>query len=148
LALQLRVFATRGKLDRQIAAGRPCESSAPLALRAHQLTDSRTRYEIARDLRGIVDYVYSRSLRGVISAVVIEPTAVRTGREAILELAQRLEGTSPVAPRGVALARGLLTDGLSPLFNPHCERTVTEAVCQVQDALDGPRAIGLDAVAA
>jgi hypothetical protein len=42
-----------------------------------------------------------------------------------------------VSARGVVLARALLTDGRSPLFNPFCERTVVEAVFDVQDAL-GP----------
>ena len=47
LSLRLRVFAARAKLDRQIVGGQSCESSAVLALRASQLTASRTRWEIA-----------------------------------------------------------------------------------------------------
>jgi hypothetical protein len=148
LALRLRAFLTRGKLDRQIAAGRPCEATAALALRARQLTDARTQQQTARELRGVIDYVDRRSSRAVISTVVIDPPAVRTGRQAILELAKRLEGTAPVTPRGVVLARALLTDGLSPLFNPHCERTVAEAACEVQDALDGHPVGAFDAIAA
>ncbi len=136
-ALRLKAFVTRRKLDRQIAAGRSCESNPALALRAYQLTGSRSREEIARNLRGIVDYVDRRSSRGAMSAVVIEPAAVRSGRRAILELARRLEGAAAVSPRGVVLAGALLTDGRSPLFNPHCERTVAQAVSEVHDALEG-----------
>jgi hypothetical protein len=147
LALRLRVYVTRGKLDRQIATGRPCESTAALALRARQLTDPRTQQQIARNLRGSIEYVYRRGSRRVISAVVVEQAAVRTGRHAIFGLAERLEGTAPVNPRGVVLARALLTDGLSPLSNPNCERTVAQAVREVQDALERHPTSGFDAVA-
>lgn len=147
-ALRLKVFVVRGRLDRQLAAGRSCESSAALALRARQLTDLRTRRRIARDLRGIVDYVHRHRSRAVISAVVIEPAAVRSGRRAILELARRLEGTAPVSPSGVVRAGALLTDGCSPLFNPHCERTVAQAVSEVHDALEGLPILEFDALAA
>jgi hypothetical protein len=147
-ALRLRVFLTRGRLDAQIGAAHPLQSSAALALRARQLTDPGTRQQIARNLRGIVDYAYRRSSGPVISPVVIEPTAVRTGRSVILGLAERLEGTAPVTPRGVVLARALLTDGRSPLFNPHSEQTVSEAVWEVADALQGPSTIEFEALAA
>jgi hypothetical protein len=84
----------------------------------------------------------------MISPVVIEPGAVRAGRQAILRLAQQLDGTAPVSPGGVVLARALLTDGRSPLFSPHCERTVTQAAEEVEDALEGPHTIGFEAIAA
>ena len=148
MALRLRVFVMREKLDRQIAAGSPCESSTALALRARQLTDSRTRQQIARNLRGMVDCVHRARSRTVLSPVVIEPAAVRSGRSVILGLAARLEGTDPLTPRGVVRARALLTDRLSPLFNPYSERTVAQAVAEVEDALGGHPTIGFDAVAA
>jgi hypothetical protein len=141
------VFVTRGKLDRQLAAEGPFQATAALALRVRQLTDPRTSRQIARELRGLLDYVDARAAGPVISAVVIEPAAVRAGRQAILGLAERLEATGPVNPRGVVLARALLTDGLSPLYNPYCERTVIEAVFEVQDALAGHPAIVFDAAA-
>ncbi len=148
LTLWLKVFVARGRLDRQLVAGRPCESTAALSLRARQLTDIRSRRRIARDLRGIVDYVHRHRSRRVMSAVVIEPAAVRRGRRAILELARRLEGAAPVSPIGVVLARALLTDGRSPLFNPHCERTVSQAVSEVRDALEGLPIVQFSAFAA
>ncbi len=135
LALRLRVFATRCSLDRQIAAGRPYNTTPALALRARQLTERDTREDIARNLRGVVDYVDRHASRVVISPVVIERRAVMGGREAIIGLAERLDGTLPVHPRGVALARGLLTDGASPLFNRSCERTVDQAIWEIADAL-------------
>jgi hypothetical protein len=79
---------------------------------------------------------------------VIQRSAVWTGREAILGLADRLDGPVPVEPRGIVRAVSLLTDGLtSPLFNSGCGRTVAEAVWEIADALqtDDP-AVGFDAV--
>jgi hypothetical protein len=75
-------------------------------------------------------------VRPTISAVVVDRPAVRAGREAIVALAERLEGWPAVSPRGVALTRVLLTDGLSPLFNPNSERSVIEAVWEINDALE------------
>lgn len=136
LGLQLKVYMTRAKLDRQIASGHPDVVDPPRALRARQLTAPDTRRDIAGSLRNIMDYADRRGSQPIISAVVVEPRAVRCGRRAILELAERLEAAMPVSARGVALARALLTDGRSPLFNPHCERTVSEVAWEVKDALD------------
>ncbi|MGA2320677.1 MAG: hypothetical protein ABSG95_08020 [Solirubrobacteraceae bacterium] len=129
------MYATRWRLDRRIAAGSAQESTPALSLRARQLTSPRTRQQIARELRGIVDYVDRAGSAWIFSAVVIERAAVRAGRQAILGLAERLEGAAPVSPRGVARAQVLLTDGLSPLFNRYCERTVIQAIWEVEDAL-------------
>jgi hypothetical protein len=146
--LRLSVCMKRGRLDREIAGGRSCASTAELTLRARQLVDPDTRRRAARSLRSIVDFA-DRARRGrIISAVVIECGAVNYGREAILGLSERLESPTPVSPRGVATVQILLTDGLeSPLFNPHCGRTVIEAVWEAADLLraDAPT-LGFDAV--
>jgi L-asparaginase II len=136
LKLRLRVRLTRATLDRQILAGRPCGSTAPLALRSSQLVEPRTRRQIARSLRKVVDYADYRATHRVISAVVLEPAAVRGARQAILGLAERLEGQDLVSPVGVAGVQTLLTDGLSPLFNSNSEQTVTQAIWKIQDDLD------------
>lgn len=134
--MRLRVFLTRVKLDRTIAAESPCEATPPLAHRVEQLTSRRTRHQIASELRSVVEYGdRNDSVSRRLTAVMIEPAAVRAGREALLGLAERLQSTAPVSARGVVLARALLTDGHSPLFNRLCERTVVEAVFDVQDAL-------------
>jgi hypothetical protein len=147
-ALRLQVRVTRTRLDRQLAAGHPCESTAALALRSYQLTNARARQLVARDLRGVVEFVDRAASGRLISAVVIERAAVRAGREAILGLAERLEGTGPVTPRGMALVRMLLTDGVSsPLFNPGCGLSVAQAVWEIADVLGGDApTIGFDSV--
>jgi hypothetical protein len=89
----------------------------------------------------VVDYADRAGNGPLISAVVIDARAVRAGRGAISELAERLERCAEVDPRGMILARGLLTDGLSPLFDQGCERTVAQAVAEIHDALDGHPAL-------
>jgi hypothetical protein len=146
--LRLKVFLTRVKLDRTIAGGRPFEVTRALALRIEQLTAPRTRRRIASELRGVVDYADSNdSVSPRLSAVMIEPSAVRAGREAILGLAERLQSSAPVSARGVVIARALLTNGSSPLFNRFCERTVVAAVFDVQDALGAAPGIAQQAAA-
>jgi hypothetical protein len=148
LGLRLSVYLTRAKLDREIARGRSPEATPGHRLRARQLTEPGTRRRAAGSLRGIVEYADRCPQARMFSAVVVECAAVRSGREAILGLAERLEGPAPVSARGLARIHTLLTDGLgSPLFNPNCGRTVAEAVWEVADLLtaDAPT-IGFDAV--
>ncbi len=136
LALRLRVYLRRGALDRQIAFGRGHNASPALELRARQLTDTDTRRQIARSLREMVDYADRRASQLIISAVVVDPAAVRRARHPILGLAERLERPAQVNAAGVARAQVLLTDGLSPLYDRKCPRTATQAIYEVQDALE------------
>jgi hypothetical protein len=136
LMLRLRVYLTRGMLDRRIAAGSAWESSAALALRARQLIDPRTRRQTAQAFYAIVKYAERVGLRPVLTAVVVDRRAVLRNRHALLGLAERLEGGAPAAARGVALARVLLTDGIGPLFNANSRETVIEAVWSIEDALE------------
>lgn len=136
MALRLRVYVSRRKLDRQIGAARERESTAMLALRERQLVHPRTLQQVVRNLRETVEYVDRLGSRRVLSTVVTDRAAVRAGREAILGLADRIEAAGPVSPRGIALAWTFLTDGLSPLYNPSSERTVIELVWEIADALE------------
>jgi hypothetical protein len=133
--LRLRVYLTRGSLDRRIARGVSLAQTPALALRAHQLAGAAERRSLASDLRRAVDYADRIESRTRLSAVMLEPARVRAGRGAILRLAERLEQAAPVSPQGVALARVLLTDAASPLFDRDSDRTVTEASCIADDAL-------------
>jgi hypothetical protein len=137
LRLRIRVFLTRGSLDRQLASGRPHLFTPALALRARQLVEPRTRRQVARTLRKIVEHADRRTAGPVCSAVMIEPVAVRNARHPILGLAERLEGPAQLNPAGIARAQVLITDGLSPLFDRNSPRTATQAIYDVQDALEG-----------
>jgi hypothetical protein len=150
--LRVRVCLTRGSLDSQIAAGRPYGLSPMLLLRAAQLTHPRARRQVARRLRRAVDYADRVGPRPIVSRFVFDRAGLRVmaGREAFLGLAERLEGTSAVSPRGVVLARRLLTGAArTELVDPHLGRTVAERAWEVADALvwAGARASGVDRVA-
>jgi hypothetical protein len=143
------MWLTRGRLDQRIVTGHPWDSGAATALRARQLSDPRSRQRLARNLRAIVAYADRVEGRPLFSAVVIDREAVRADREAILGLAERLEAEDPVNPRGIVLARRLVTDGIdSPLYNRRCGRTVAAAVWEISDALgdDDPPTVVLDLV--
>ena len=136
LWLRLSVLMLRGRLDREIVAGvaQP-QANRALALPINQLTDKRTRRNIARELRRVVDYADRDRSSPVISCVIVERSAVREGRKLILGLAERLESDAPASAAGIVLARALLTEAASPLHNPYSRQTVDEAILEVQDAL-------------
>lgn len=144
LRQRVKLYIGRARLDRRIAAGYPCDADTDLALRARQLVAPRSQHQLARNLRGILRYVERTPSRRTISAVAIEPRAVRMGRGAIIDLAEQLERAAAANPRGIVLAKALLSDGLSPLFDARSERTVTEAVREVQRALEEPPTIAPD----
>jgi hypothetical protein len=137
LGLRLKVMLTRARLDREIVSGHPSTSTDAIALRVRQLIAPNTRQRIARELRSVVEYVDRRGARPIITTVVIDPAAVRAGRSAILGLAQRLEGSAPVQPAGIVFAQRLLTDGAGPIFNRNSSRTVTDAIWEVVEVLEG-----------
>jgi hypothetical protein len=154
LWLRITVLLSRRRLDDRIAGGCSYDSSARLAVRARQLTHPWARQRLARDLRRVVEYADRVGTRRFVSPIRVEPTAVRSGREAILGLAELLDRPAPVSPRGIVLTRKLLTDALnSPLFDRYCERSVAEAVLDVAGALradrvgEGSRAAGSRGVA-
>ena len=132
VGLRLRTAVGHRRLDRQIEGG--CALSSPeLALRARRLTDPRSRRELAASIRGAVRTVERPADR--ISAVMVDRTAVKHGRAALLDLADQVELASRVTPRGILLTRKLMSDGLSPLYNPRSERTVTEVAREIQEVL-------------
>ena len=141
LGLRLKVYLSRWRLDREIAAGHEVEATDAHALRARQLDGQRTRRDIAGSLRDAIDYADHVGSRNRISPAAIVPASARFGRGAILELAEQLESVAHVHPRGVALARMLVGDGLSPLFNRDSERTVSEAAREAIDALQADQAV-------
>ncbi len=140
--LRLKIFLTRERLDRQLAAGSLYDSTALLELRASQLESHRERRMLARQLRRMIDYSDRNGERPLRSAVQIHRPAVRAGKRELLELAAQLEGPAVVGPRGLAQARLLITDRHSPLFNPAGAREVVKVLWRIQEALEGAPAQG------
>ena len=137
--LRLRVFVTRRRLDRQIAAGHRCDAPAR-ELRVRQLTDLRSQQAAARNLRRVVGHVDRLGAGPDLSAAVIDRAAVRANREAILGLADRLDRAGEVSPQGMVLARELITAGAtSPLYGANGGRALMQALWEISDALGTKR---------
>jgi hypothetical protein len=133
--LRFRVFVSRRRLDRQIVAGHTCDAPA-LELRVRQLTNLRSQQAAARNLRRVVGRVDRLGAGPDLSAAVIDRAAVRASREAILGLADRLDRAGEVSPRGMILARELITEGTtSPLYGTEGGRLLTKALWEISDAL-------------
>jgi hypothetical protein len=131
----MRVHLHRGRLDRQLADGLAPEAFHDRALRATQLAGMRTRRQVARSLRRLVEHA-ERPAGGLLgSAVPVCRRSVLAWREGLLGLAERLEQPVPLDPRGVARALVLLTDGGGPFYDAHAQRSMSEAVWWIADEL-------------
>ena len=106
--LSLRLKAR--SLDRALAAGASPDTSEELTLRAHALVRADTRNEVAAALSRLAQGDGQRPLRRELERV-----------------ATRLLDPGPVAPGGVALALGLLSDGARPLSRARL-RTVLDGL--------------------
>ncbi|HEY7631911.1 MAG TPA: hypothetical protein VH817_14480 [Thermoleophilaceae bacterium] len=126
LALKIEVLARRWSLDRRLVEGALPESDAALRLRARQLTGTKNRRKLASSLMRAADRV---SRPNVFSPTApLDRRAVAEARPQMIELSHRLEDSSPVGVRGVAMIHQLLTDGTSPMYSPGwtAERSATE----------------------
>ena len=115
--LRLQVLVHRGRLDRLLAEGRSPATDPQLAMRAGQLARPAVRARLAASLRDAVcsldDSALAQYLR---PEVPVAAASVRACAREIDDLARALTGPSPRV-RGVAIVRGLLTDGAGPLYD-------------------------------
>jgi hypothetical protein len=113
IAAHLAVHLRAGRLDRELAAGRPPATDQALALHAERLTRPAARHRLAAALRRLV--------RCERAAVPVACDRVRGAEPDLRLLASRLDGPGPVAPAGVARARLLVGDGTGPLYDPSAD---------------------------
>lgn len=86
-----------------------------LAWRVEELVSTKNRLDLAHSLRSLVR---DSSPAYLPTASPVNRGAVRAESEALLEVATRIADLDrPVAPKGLVLADGLLTDGSGPLFD-------------------------------
>lgn len=109
-----RLMAAR--LDRRIAAGEDLLGDAALASRASQLVSRRARGRVASGLER--SWSGSPELAVWSAAIPVDRQAIEIGRPALEGLARALRSPGTVEPRGVALARILLTEMHSALYRP------------------------------
>ena len=122
------------QLDEALARGAPTEAAAALALRARRLTTLASRRVIADGFRRVLRD-NGRALPS--SSVRVLPCRARvlvaTGE--LTRLADTLATPGPVAARGVAQARILLTDGSGPLYNPNSKVDLRSRAASAADNL-------------
>lgn len=109
-----RVFGFR--LDRRLAAGDDPDSSRLLASRAQHLVSVATRQALAESWECLLVRARCASAPGH-GAMAIRADRVLAAEPDVLELIAHLRTALPVAARGVAAARVLLTDGAGPVYH-------------------------------
>lgn len=114
--LWLQTLATRGRLDRSLAAGTSPATDARHTMRARQLVQPSARRHLAAALLDAVQSIDEpRFVRVPGPEAPINKRAVRSCDVELRALAHALTDPYPRA-RGVVLARALLTDGNGPLY--------------------------------
>lgn len=133
--LRLRVLLSRWRLDCDLAAGRPPESSDLLALRARQLASRDVRRRLAGSLRRAVEL--SGRPRGIAGSAVIaaHPRALEGWGHGLLGLAERLEQPEPIRAEALARVQVLLCDGTGPLFSDRAKGSLGDTIWGIADAL-------------
>ena len=135
-----RVFGA--SLDASLAAGCPPESSRLLAVRARDIVSLCRRRSIADSWEHVLRVARraQRARRGgsrvPAGAVPICADRVVAAEPAIRDLMNRLAAPLPVPARGVAMARVLLTDASSPVYNRRSGVALTDAVAAAAAQLD------------
>ena len=135
LADRLAAWWLGASLDRQLAAGRAPESSPLLAARAQRIVAIRHRQELARTWENRLRIARRRPETYPPVLPILSDRLV-AAEPAVRELVRCLTTPLPVAARGVALATTLLTDALSPVYNPLSRVTLDAALAAAIAELD------------
>lgn len=112
---RLALARLRATTDRILLRDGHAGSSPLLAWRTAELVSLQARARLADEARRIVAAADPRLLPG---SAPVNRGAVRVEAAGLEELAHRLEAPGPVSARGVLLARRLLDDPHSALFEP------------------------------
>lgn len=104
-------------LDRALAAGVGPYAGALTAVRAEQLTTRRSRRQLADGLERVRRGATSE-LSGWTAVVTPDRHEVAAATPEIAALERRLRDAGRIDAAGAAMVRLLLTDGMSPLYDP------------------------------
>jgi hypothetical protein len=133
--LSARVHADRW--DHALARGTSPDSTAPLALHARALVSPTCRRELAASLARILDDAEGGHVPDWNALGPRHRHAhVLAARRDVELLIRHLAAPGPVAGRGVALVRLLLTDGGGPLYRRTAPAHLTTELRRAADALD------------
>ena len=126
---------TPPRFDERLADGANPLSSQPLALRARQLAEARTRHSLAVAIDTLVQDAH-RPAPNVRATVRFDEATVRTVVTDLRALAERLRDRRPVAERGVAMTSVLLRDGCGPVYDRHAPLPLSYSVRIARLCLD------------
>jgi hypothetical protein len=128
------VSVHRDRLDRALLAGADPVTTPELTLRAFQLTRPPSRAALAASLEGAIATAEVRRRRSP-AAAPLARQAIAAARPELEALASALREDAVVAPRGVLLARLLLSDGSGPLYADYGPRRLRDATGDTLAAL-------------
>jgi hypothetical protein len=117
-------------LDRQLAAGRPPQSSRALGIRARQLSSPAGRRQLAEHWIHVLDLAGKPSVPRTPRAP-LRRAAVAAAEPSVRQMIALLASSLPIDARGAARAFWLLRDGTGPL---HDSRSPLELSAAVQEA--------------
>jgi hypothetical protein len=123
------------RLDRELAAGTPPDSSAALALRAQRLISLGTRRKVARALRRAMWQAVYRVESTPFGRIPVAHDRVIEAGPALSQLLEAVVEPGPVEPRGMAQALLLVTDGCGPLYNARNGQSLAVAADAAASAL-------------
>jgi hypothetical protein len=125
----------RGRtLDQKLIEGADPAASPQLAARAAQLTKRSTRDLIADGLDRLAAGPNLRTSRW---RVLPSETAIEANAPELHSLATLMRGPAPVYARGVAMLRGLLTDGTGPAYTDREGVALARGLLAARDAVAG-----------
>jgi hypothetical protein len=131
-----RAGLRRWSLDAALAGGaNPCEFPT-LGHRAARLTSRRSRERLAASVDGVLAAA-ARPTPRFSSAVDPCREEVASAASLLIEVRELLRSTVPVYCRGVAMVRGLLQDGGSPLYSPDRRGALKRELEVILSALEG-----------
>jgi hypothetical protein len=123
------------RLDADLAAGRPPESSPRHAARASRLVRPRMRRTLAANWEHLIVTAQGPA-GGRSNRAPISRERVRRAESEIRELITALRAAGPIPARGVAIATRLLTDGCSPIYNAKASDDLAATVALAVEHLD------------
>lgn len=105
------------RLDRKLAVGVPFSPGSALLVHADRITSVEHREALARALRLAVSDASNPTLTFLCPRVPVHQANVRSAEALIDAVTLRLHSPGQVTPRGMALLRLLLADGVGPLYD-------------------------------
>jgi len=115
LLVRMLALLQAGRMDRMLAVGVPAPAGSALAVHAARITTVTERAVVVQSLRRAVASARERGYP-VSSRVPVHRANVLAAEISIAAVVARLQSPEPVAVRGMARLRHVLSDGAGPLY--------------------------------